>query len=73
MYVYYIHIYTSVYTFISLCGLLGCKFFSHIVQGLVAARIYIYVAFFCSFREIGIKIKNSDDERPLKIPILTCV
>ena len=37
-------------------------------------RAYIYIhSVFCSFREIGIEIKNSGDERPLKIPILTCV
>ena len=36
-------------------------------------RAYIYIrGVFCSFREMGIKIKNSGDERPLKTSILTC-
>ena len=43
-------------------------FFSHSTGA--GGRAYIYIrGVFCSFREIGIKIKNSDNERPLKIPM----
>ena len=68
MYIIYIYINTC----ISLCGLQEFTFFSDSLGA--GGRAYIYIrGVFYSFREIGIKIKNSSDERPLKIPNLTCV